>query len=441
MIDSQFKAESQEPFGPSLKAQRTGVRRVNNLPLVIVGGILVVFLVLVAIVASERAADAGAKSGQSENVSADEGLADQILNASGNRTGGLVGVEAQPAPSLPVVRVDNLDLPPPPPSPAEEKEDPLAAQLKAARLAMLQRAIMAKTPVSGEVKVAEKEAKQTAMVPPSPQTRADDDLSTAQELLKSIGSGTGADRFRESMANLTAGGAGASGAASTSDRTSAAYAKFAGNDREDRWRLDSSAEAPRTPYELRAGFVIPATLISGINSELPGQIMAQVSQDVYDTATGKHRLIPQGTRLVGTYDAQVAYGQRRVLVAWQRLVFPDGKAMDIGSMPGADGTGYSGFKDKVNNHYLRIFGNALLMSGVVAGINSSQTNPGNDPFGTSTNTLVTQALAQQMGRVATEMIQKNLNISPTLEIRPGYRFNVMVVKDLTFDRPYQPFDY
>jgi type IV secretion system protein VirB10 len=81
------------------------------------------------------------------------------------------------------------------------------------------------------------------------------------------------------------------------------------------------------------------------------------------------------------------------------------------------------------------------MSGVIAGINSSQTNPDNDPFGTSTNTLITQALAQQMGRVATEMIQKNLNISPTLEIRPGYRFNVMAVKDLTFQKPYQPFDY
>lgn len=119
----------------------------------------------------------------------------------------------------------------------------------------------------------------------------------------------------------------------------------------DRWRLDSRAEAPRSPYELRAGFIVPAVLISGVNSDLPGQIVAQVSQDVFDTATGKWRLIPQGSRLVGQYSSDIAYGQSRVLVAWQRIVFPDGKAMDIGSMPGADSAGYAGFRDQVNNHY------------------------------------------------------------------------------------------
>jgi type IV secretory pathway VirB10-like protein len=138
--------------------------------------------------------------------------------------------------------------------------------------------------------------------------------------------------------------------------------------------LDSQPEAPRTPFELRAGFVVPATLISGINSDLPGQIMAQVAQHVYDTPTGKHLLIPQGSRLVGTYSSDVAYGQARVLVAWQRIVFPDGKAMDIGAMPGADSAGYAGFNDQVNNHYLRTFGSAFLMSGVTAGITLSQDN-------------------------------------------------------------------
>lgn len=436
MIDSQFQTEGQEPLGTPYKPQRSGVRRVNNRPLMIVGGILAVFLILVALVASERAADVASKSGQTD-ASPDEGLADQVLRASGDRTGGLVGALERPAPSLPVVRVDNLDLPPPPP-PGEE--DPFAARIRAAKLAMLQQAITAKTPVNGEAQSKAAPAGGADVTVPAKKAVQPEGVATqADGILKSIGSGTGADRFRESMASLTSGGAAA--AAKGADKSPKAYAKFGGKEQDDRWRLDSSDEAPRTPYELRAGFVIPAVLLSGINSDLPGQIMAQVSQDVYDTATGKYRLIPQGTRLVGTYDAEVAYGQRRVLVAWQRLVFPDGRAMDIGSMPGADATGYSGFKDKVNNHYLRIFGNALLMSGVVAGINSTQTNPNNDPFGTSTNTLVTQAIAQQMGRVATEMIQKNLNISPTLEIRPGYRFNVMAVKDLTFDKPYRAFDY
>ena len=439
MTDSQFHTDGQGDLNPPFKQQRSGVRRVNNLPLMIVGGVLVVFVILVAMVAYDRAADSGAKGQQTDSVVADENLAEQVLKASGDRTGGLVGAEEKPLPSLPVVRVENTDLPPPPP--AEAKEDPFEMQLKLMKMAMLQKAIGARTPVNGEAKAKAATSDQGKSAASAHAAARQSDGDETAELLKSIGAETGAAQFRESLSKLTAGGAGAASGGSQADRSAGAYAKFDRKQENDRWRLDSSVEAPRTPYELRAGFVIPAVLISGVNSDLPGQIMAQVSQDVYDTATGKHRLIPQGTRLVGTYDSQVAYGQSRVLVAWQRLVFPDGKAMDIGSMPGADATGYAGFKDKVNNHYVRIFGNALLMSGVIAGINSTQTNPNNDPFGTSTNTLVTQALAQQMGRVAVEMIQKNLNISPTLEIRPGYRFNVMVVKDLTFDRPYQPFDY
>ena len=104
--------------------------------------------------------------------------------------------------------------------------------------------------------------------------------------------------------------------------------------------------------------------------------MAQVAQNVYDTPTGRYLLIPQGARLVGRYASDVAYGQSRVLVAWQRLVFPDGKALDIGAMPGADSAGYAGFTDRVNHHYLRVFGSALLMSAVVAGITLSQDDLG-----------------------------------------------------------------
>jgi type IV secretion system protein VirB10 len=183
-------------------------------------------------------------------------------------------------------------------------------------------------------------------------------------------------------------------------------------------------------------------MIAGINSELPGQIIAQVAQAVYDTATGKHLLLPQGSRLVGSYSSSVAYGQSRVLVAWQRIIFPDGKAMDIGSMPGSDSAGYSGFNDQVNNHYVRIFGSALLMSGIVAGISLSQDRASSDSSDRETaSSAMSEALGQQLGEVTAQMISKNLNIAPTLEIRPGYRFNVMVTKDLTFSKPYQSFDY
>lgn len=211
----------------------------------------------------------------------------------------------------------------------------------------------------------------------------------------------------------------------------------------DRWRLDSQPEAPRSAYELRAGYVIPATLISGINSELPGQIIGQVAANVYDTPTGKHILIPQGSRLVGAYASDVVYGQSRVLVAWQRVIFPDGKALDLGSMPGADSAGYAGFSDQVNNHYARIFGSALLMSGVVAGVTYTQQQ--NQQQGVLTTPSAQQtmstALGQQLGQVAAQMISKNMSIAPTLEIRPGYRFNVVVIKDLTFSKPYASFDY
>jgi type IV secretion system protein VirB10 len=199
-------------------------------------------------------------------------------------------------------------------------------------------------------------------------------------------------------------------------------------------------EAPRTAYELRAGFVIPAILISGINSELPGQIMAQVSQDVYDTSRSKWKLIPQGARLVGAYSSDVAYGQARVLVAWQRLIFPDGKAMDIGAMPGADSAGYAGFNDRVNNHYWKTFSSAFLMSAVTAGIATSQ--PENSGYGRpSLGSAMSEAVGQQLGQVTAQLIAKNLNIAPTIEIRPGYRFNVIVTKDMTFNKPYAPFDY
>jgi len=218
------------------------------------------------------------------------------------------------------------------------------------------------------------------------------------------------------------------------------YAQFGHSQTHDRWQLDNRIQPPRSPYELRAGFVLPAILISGINSDLPGQVIGQVSQDVYDTATGKWKLVPQGSRLVGQYSSDVAYGQARILVAWQRIIFPDGKALDIGAMPGADGAGYSGFNDQVNNHYVRVFGSALLMSAVVAGVAISQPEY---QYGNrlGARDAMSEALGQQLGRVTAQLIARNLGIAPTLEIRPGYRFNVVVTKDLTFSKPYQAFDY
>jgi type IV secretory pathway VirB10-like protein len=210
----------------------------------------------------------------------------------------------------------------------------------------------------------------------------------------------------------------------------------------NRWKLNTRLEAPTTPYILRTGFVIPALLMSAMESELPGTIIAQVSQDVYDTPTGSYLLIPQGSRLVGEYSNTIQYGQSRIFVAWQRIIYPDGSALDIGAMPGADEQGEAGFNDQVNNHFVRLFGSALLMSAITAGVTYSQSqgqgynNNFNGNQVPRAGDVLSQALGQQLGAATAALLERNLSIAPTLKIRPGYRFNILVVKDLTFDRPY-----
>lgn len=212
------------------------------------------------------------------------------------------------------------------------------------------------------------------------------------------------------------------------------------------WALGHTIENPTSLYELRAGAYIPATLITGVNSQLPGEVEAQVSENVYDTATGRFLLIPQGAKLIGQYVSDVAYGSNRIFVAWQRVTFPDGRVLDLGSMPGADQAGYSGFSDKVNNHYLKIFGSALALSAITGGIaystdkNSSQSSTAYGSPVTLQGEL-TASTGNELGQVTSGMIQKEINIAPTITIRPGYNFVVEVTKDITFPKPYRNYDY
>lgn len=193
--------------------------------------------------------------------------------------------------------------------------------------------------------------------------------------------------------------------------------------------LAATREAPLSPYEIRSGTVIPAVMIGGVNSDLPGQLLGQVSENVYDTATGQHLLIPQGAKLVGTYDNAVTYGQQRVLVVWNRIIFPDASALDLKGMPGADQSGYAGFYDQVDNHYLRVFGSAVLMSLFSAGVQLSQPQASNGE-NYSSSQVIAGALGQQLGQAGLATVQRNLGIAPTLTIRPGYLFTVMVTKDV-----------
>jgi type IV secretion system protein VirB10 len=190
--------------------------------------------------------------------------------------------------------------------------------------------------------------------------------------------------------------------------------------------LDAAAQPPISNHELFAGAVIPAVMLTGIDSDLPGTITAQVRQTVYDSLNPAVALIPQGTRIIGEYSSDVAYGQSRVLVAWNRVIFPNGAMMDLKGMSGTDGEGKAGFHDQVDNHYMRIFGSAVLMSMLGVGAQLSQPQNAGALNTPSASQQAASALAQQMDNVGTNLLNKNLSIQPTLTIRPGYAFNVLV---------------
>ena len=202
--------------------------------------------------------------------------------------------------------------------------------------------------------------------------------------------------------------------------------------------LAVTIQEPLSPYELRQGTLIPAILVAGINSDLPGQTQALVRQNVYDSTTGRHLLIPQGSRLLGSYDNRVAWGQKRVLFAWNRLVFPDGRSLDLGGMPGADLEAMAGVRDQVNNHFVRTFGSAVLLSAITAGVQLSQPQQSADGGAPSASQIAAAALGQEVGRTTAVVTRRNLNLQPTLQIRPGFLFNVEATADLVLPGPWQP---
>lgn len=191
---------------------------------------------------------------------------------------------------------------------------------------------------------------------------------------------------------------------------------------------------PASPFIVQAGTVIPAALITGIRSDLPGQITAQVTENVYDSPTGRARLVPQGARLIGVYDSQVAHGQSRVLLVWTRLIMPNGRSIVLERQQGADASGYSGLEDEVDNHWGELFKAALLST--ILGV-GSELGSGAD---TGNNTAILQALrlgaANSMNQTGQQVVRRNLNIQPTLTIRSGVPVRVIVNRDLVLE-PYR----
>ena len=207
---------------------------------------------------------------------------------------------------------------------------------------------------------------------------------------------------------------------------------------EENFILENAYTPPISPFSLMQGHLIPITLITQINSDLPGHIKAMVTETVYDTATGNYALVPQGTMVNGIYDSKVVFGQKRILVAWQRLVFPDGSSLNLDTMPGVDKAGASGLKDIVNNHYVRIFGGAILMSVINAGFSYVADRGGSDNENESVSDAIAKSSASQMQKTFSSIMQKLLNIQPELINRTGLKSYIIVTKDIYGLKPYNP---
>ncbi|GIQ75458.1 TrbI/VirB10 family protein [Bradyrhizobium sp. RD5-C2] len=186
---------------------------------------------------------------------------------------------------------------------------------------------------------------------------------------------------------------------------------------------------PASPYIVQAGTVIPGALITGIRSDPPGQITAQVTENVFDTPTGRFLLVPQGARLIGIYDSQVTFGQSRVLLVWTRLIMPNGRSIVLERQPGADTAGYAGLEDQVDNHWGELFKAAALSTFLAIG---TELGAGSDT--NSNDSAIIQALrhgaSDSLNQTGQQVVRRSLNIQPTLTVRPGFPVRVLVNRDL-----------
>ncbi len=202
--------------------------------------------------------------------------------------------------------------------------------------------------------------------------------------------------------------------------------------------LASTRTVPLSSYEIKAGWEILAVLEQALNSDLPGELKALVTSNVYDTATGQHILIPQGSRLIGRYDSRVAYGQDGVQVAWSRLIFPDASAIDLDGMVGLDAQGNSGLRSKVDRHYKRLLGFAALTSLFTAAFEISQRRNQSILVNPSAGQTASAAVGRELSQTGAMMTRRNLNVQPTIKVPVGYRFTVRVNRDMLFEAPYDP---
>ena len=203
-------------------------------------------------------------------------------------------------------------------------------------------------------------------------------------------------------------------------------------------RNSGNLQMPASPYQVMAGTVIAAALVTGIKSDLPGDVIATVTEPVYDTATGKFLLIPQGSRILGKYNSQVSYGQSRVQMVWNRIILPDTSSLTLDNLVGTDPAGYAGVEDEVDRHWGRILAGAALTT--LLGVGAELAAPENRQDGNRIVIAGRDSAQDGINQVGQEMTRRNLNVQPTLTARPGLPVRIVANRDLQL-RPYQPLFY
>ena len=402
---------------------KTGIKRLNKLPLIIVSIVLMIILMGLGYATMKRAEKAQAKEEVTGKVRNDgESLASDFLsklyqsrNSEEEKTLPLVTKEKSNTNSNKEDKPLTLETTSNPLN-SSSSDEALKRQLDEEKLALERYKL---------------ELYKTALTAPTK-------VKLSQNLSQSIPRGLGSSNMlgipnpADIYSQIAKAYKGANSPMNNQDSTLTQNEQFLKNQKTSHNYLAARKTKPISPYEMKAGTLIPSVLITEINSELPGPIKAQVSENVFDTATGEYLLIPQGSTLIGAYSSNVQYGQSRVLIAFNKIIFPDGQTLNLNGMNGINQQGASGFNDQVNNHYFKIFGSALFMGAITGGIAMAD-NTRADQFIETNRQKMLGALISELGQVARQMIQKNMNIAPTLEIRAGYRFNIFATKDIILE--------
>ena len=419
-------------------------QRISSLPLIIVGGIIVLFAMGIMYAAGQRVPEVREfeQSAIVETLSAEQEF-ETITFADGQRDGMVNAV-------VPVEVGASL--------PEDDKQKRLSDQMRAIiedqklqemresneiqdrmikhQLELAQQAVEGGMSVSGIGRGSPRPI--TTINPSSSPNNASGSRSQSanaanfEDIVSSLSGGNqgGSSGDGSSLANSAA----AAQLSSTDVSGVAAAQEFTGGNYRDDFTLFERARTPSSKFQLITGTLIPGVMISAVNSELPGDLVGQVSQDVYDSVTGRYLLIPKGSKLFGRYDSFAALGAERLLMVWDRLVMPDGETLTLGSVQGYDDRGRAGGKDRVITHFFKTLGNALLLSVATAGTEALI-----DAADSSSNILsdITANFGSNTNGALDEYLRSRLRIRPTLEIRSGFRFNILVNRDITFPEPFE----